>query len=282
MPMSRVLIADCAPAAMQAQVMAFGGRSNPELFRAALRLHQPEIECVCVNVADGETLPPGSAIASFDGVMLTGSPLHIYDPTPAVRNQIDFARSVFAAGVPVWGSCWGVQLATVALGGSVRRNPAGRELGIARRIAVTPAGRTHWLLAERPACFDALCSHLDEVETLPPHAEILAANAVSAVQAMAVVTPVGGTFLGTQYHPEHTLAFSAALIRMRAAALAAEGFGRDEADLFRFADDLCALGAEPDRRDLAWRYGVDQEVLDPRPRRRTAEIGRWLERAIAH
>jgi GMP synthase (glutamine-hydrolysing) len=262
---------------MQAQVTAYGGPSNPELFRTALRLHQPEIDCVCINIADGETLPAGAAVDSFDGVMLTGSPLHIYDPTPAVRDQIAFARSVFAAGLPVWGSCWGVQLATVALGGSVRRNPAGRELGIARRIAVTAAGRGHWLLAGRPACFDALCSHLDEVETLPPGAEVLASNTVSAVQAMAVVTPFGGTFLGTQYHPEHTFAFSAALIRMRAAALAAEGFGADEADLFQLADDLVALGAEPERRDLAWRYGVDQEVLDPR--RRSTEIGRWLERA---
>ena len=46
-----------------------------------------------------------------------------YDPTPCVSRQIDFARAAFAIGVPIWGSCWGLQLAVVGLGGSVRRNP---------------------------------------------------------------------------------------------------------------------------------------------------------------
>jgi hypothetical protein len=36
-------------------------------------------------------------------------------------RQIDFDRAAFAAGAPVWGSCWGLQLTVVALGGSVRR-----------------------------------------------------------------------------------------------------------------------------------------------------------------
>ena len=121
--------------------------------------------------------------------MLPGSPLHIYDRTSSVTRQIDFTRATFAAGVPVWGSCWGLQLATVALGGSVRRNPRGRELPIARAITVTEAGRAHPLLASRPTVFDALCSHLDEIEILPPNSEVLAANELSAIQAIATQTP---------------------------------------------------------------------------------------------
>jgi gamma-glutamyl-gamma-aminobutyrate hydrolase PuuD len=53
--------------------------------------------------------------------MFSGSPLHIYDRTLEVTRQIDFARAAFTAGLPAWGSCWGLQLATVALGGTVRR-----------------------------------------------------------------------------------------------------------------------------------------------------------------
>ena len=64
----------------------------------------------------------------------------------------------------------------MALGGSLRRNPWGRELPIARAITLTEAGRAHPLLASRPAVFDALCSHLDEIETLPTNSEVLAAN----------------------------------------------------------------------------------------------------------
>ena len=61
---------------------------------------------------------------------------------------------------------------------------------------------------------------------------------------------------------------------MRAASLVAEGFGRDRAELVAMACDFRALHAEPERRDLAWRYGISPEILDPV--RRTAEIGNWL------
>ena len=210
--------------------------------------------------------------------MVPGSPLHIYDPDPSVTRQIDFARAAFAAGVPVWGSCWGLQLAVVALGGSVRRNPRGRELPIARAITVTEAGRAHPLLASRPAVFDALCSHLDEIETLPPDSQVLAVNEVSAIQAIATKTPWRGSFHGTQYHPEHTLAVSAALIEMRAAELVDEGLATEVSEISAIAADYHALHAEPTRRDLIWRYGVASEIMDPV--RRTTEISNWLRTVV--
>jgi GMP synthase (glutamine-hydrolysing) len=276
--MSNILIADGTPAVWQAERAGFGIPSNFSLCAAAVRLHRPDIRCTPLNIADGEALPLGTALADFDGVMLPGSPLHIYDRTASVTRQIDFARAAFAAGVPVWGSCWGLQLATVALGGSVRRNPRGRELPIARAITVTEAGRSHPLLACRPAIFDALCSHLDEIETLPPNSQVLAANELCSIQAIATKTPCGGSFVGTQYHPEHTLAVSAALIEMRAAELVEEGFGTEPSEIVAIAADYRALAAEPTRRDLIWRYGIASEVMDPI--RRTTEIGNWLRTVV--
>ena len=276
--MPNILIAEGTPAAWQAERADFGIPSNHSLFAAALHLHRPDIRCTALNIADGEPFSLGTALSDFDGVMFPGSPLHIYDRTPAVTRQIDFARAAFAAGVSVWGSCWGLQLATAALGGSVRRNPRGRELAIARAITVTEAGRSHPLLASRPLVFDALCSHLDEVETLPPNAEVLAANELSSIQAMAARTPRGGSFFGTQYHPEHTLAVSAALIEMRAAELVEEGFGTEPAEIIAMAADYRTLAAEPTRRDLIWRYGIASEIIDPI--RRTTEIGNWLETVV--
>jgi GMP synthase (glutamine-hydrolysing) len=211
-------------------------------------------------------------------VMFPGSPLHTYDSDPCVTRQIDFARTAFAAGVPVWGSCWGLQLAVVALGGSVRRNPRGRELPIARAITVTDTGRAHPLLASRPAVFDALCSHLDEIETLPPDSQVLTANEVSEIQAITVQTAGRSSFNGTQYHPEHTLAVSAALIQMRAAELVEEGFGTEPSEIVAIAEDYCALNAEPTRRDLIWRYGIASEIMDPICR--TTEIGNWLRAVV--
>jgi GMP synthase (glutamine-hydrolysing) len=276
--MPNILIAEGTPAVWQAERAGFGLPSNFSLFAAAVQLHEPGILCTPVNIADGEALPRGTTLADFDAVMLPGSPLHIYDPTSCVTRQIEFARAVFAAGVPVWGSCWGLQLAVVALGGSVRRNPRGRELPIARAITVADAGRFHPLLASRPAVFDALCSHLDEIENLPPSSEVLAANEVSAVQAIAVQTPWRGSFHGTQYHPEHTLAVSAALIEIRAAELVDEGFGTEPSQIVAVAADYRALDAEPTRRDLIRRYGVASEIMDPM--RRTTEIGNWLRTVV--
>jgi GMP synthase (glutamine-hydrolysing) len=276
--MPNILIAEGTPSVWQAERAGFGLPSNFSLFAAAIQLHHPGIRCTLLNIADGEALPFGTTLSDFDGVMVPGSPLHIYDPTPCVTRQIDFARAALVAGVPVWGSCWGLQLATVALGGSVRRNPRGRELPIARAITVTETGRTHPLLASRPAVFDALCSHLDEIETLPPSSQVLAANELSSIQAIAVQTPWRGSFHGTQYHPEHTLAVSAALIEMRAAELVEEGFGTEPAEIVAIAADYRALDAEPTRRGLVWRYGIASEIMDPI--RRTTEIGNWLRTVV--
>ena len=194
--MLRILIADGTPAAMQAERETFGIPSNASLFEAALRSQQPHIRCSSIHVADGEDLPGGVSLGDFDGLMFSGSPLHIYDRTPEVTRQIDFARAAFTAGLPAWGSCWGLQLATVALGGTVRRNPRGRELGVARAITATAAGRSHPLLATRPSVFDALCSHIDELEQLPPGADVLAQNELCAIQALAVELPSESIFFG--------------------------------------------------------------------------------------
>ena len=123
--MPNILIAEGTPTVWQAARTRFGIPSNFSLFAAAVQLHRPGIRCTPLNIADGEALALGTALSDFDGVMIPGSPLHIYDPTPSVTRQIDFARAAFALGVPVWGSCWGLQLATVALGGLGPAQPAG-------------------------------------------------------------------------------------------------------------------------------------------------------------
>ena len=145
---------------------------------------------------------------------------------------------------------------------------------MARAIVATAAGLSHPLLANRPPVFDALCSHIDELEQLPRGAEVLAGNELCPIQALAVELPSGSIFFGTQYHPEFTLSVSAGLIEILAASLLAEGFARDYGELASMARDFRTLLDEPERRDLAWRYGIGPEILYPV--RRTAEIGNWL------
>src|SRR5204862_4500560 len=129
--MLNILIAEGTPAIWQAERAGFGLPSNFSLFAAAVQLHCPDIHCTPLNIADGEALPFATTLSDFDGVMFPGSPLHIYDPGPCVTRQIEFTRPTFTARVPVWGSCSGLQLPTLALRGSVRRNPRGRELPLA-------------------------------------------------------------------------------------------------------------------------------------------------------
>jgi GMP synthase (glutamine-hydrolysing) len=278
--MPRILIFNGAPDAAQRRLGALGGPSNEVLFCDAIGRHarpgQP-VEFFTLNVADGERLPQGMALGDFDGVAISGSPLNVYHDVPEVRGQISFAREVFEAGIPTFGSCWGLQLMTAALGGTVRLNPNGREIGIARNITLNEAGRDHAMFHGKAHAFDALCTHEDEVKSLPACGRVLAGNAVSRVQAAEMVDG-GCSFWGVQYHPEHVLALTAAIITARASRFVAEGYARDEADALRTAADLRTLGEDASRKDIAWRYGVGTDILDPELK--TAEFRNWLEAKV--
>lgn len=102
---------------------------------------------------------------------------------------------------------------------------------------------------------------------------MLASNGISAVQAIHVATG-GVDFVGVQYYPEHSFAVTAALVDARRVRLAREGFARTPDAFDPLVADLRALESDPSRRDLAWRYGLDDQVLDPMLR--TSEIGAWL------
>jgi GMP synthase (glutamine-hydrolysing) len=274
----RLLIVEGNTASDRAAHAASWGLTPSQSYAEVVRALAPGAVCDIALPADpGANLPDGAGLDSYDGVFLTGSALHVDRPEPAVTQQIALMRAVYASGTPCFGSCWGLQIGAVAAGGVVTANPMGREIGFARRIAPTDAGRGHALLAGRPAAFDAPAIHLDAVVTPPPGAVTLAANAMTGVQA-AEITHQGGVFWGVQYHPEFSLAETAAILRRLAKPLVAEGFRRDEADVARYCEELETLDREPGRTDLAWAHGLDAEVLDPT--RRLTELRNFLERRV--
>ena len=173
----RIMIFQGSPEASQTSTAEAGGRTNEVLFTEALQMHDPRVRTFTLNVADGEQLPQGMSLADFDGVVISGSPLGVNDDLPSVRSQIELAREVFQSGIPSFGSCFGLQLMTAALGGSVRVNPRGREIGIARGIILNEKGRAHAMYRGKPHAFDALCSHQDEVDALPSGSVVLASGA---------------------------------------------------------------------------------------------------------
>jgi GMP synthase (glutamine-hydrolysing) len=280
--MPRILIFQASPLASQERVAALGGKTNTQLFTDALNgawaQGQAPLEFFTLNIADGETFPQGMSLADFTGVVITGSPQNIYTVDASVRRQLELASEIFDAGIPTFGSCWGLQLMTAALGGKVRLNPNGREFGIARNIALNDAGRTHAMYVGKGIAFDALCSHEDEVEALPSCGVVLASNAVSRVQA-AVMEDGERSFWGVQYHPEFDFKILAALMLSRPERYVQNGYQRDVAGIEAVAGEFRALGDDPIRGDLVWRHGVTENILSTELQR--AEFTNWLRVKIA-
>ena len=178
------------------------------------------------------------------------------------------------SGTPAFGSCWGLQVLTVAAGCVVRKNPKGREIGFGRRITLTESGRKHPMYVGKPEVFNAPTVHLDEVETVAPGTTVLAANEVSDVQS-AEIRVNGAVAWGVQYHPEYPLREIAAIVRRVGLRLIDEGLFQDTAEIASFAGDLMTLDRNPAEKRLAWRYGISRNVLDKKLR--TGEVANWLE-----
>lgn len=274
----RLLVIDGNTRATNAHNLAAGGSATGPAYREVLESLGQPVDVTILEAAEADTaLPQGVRLGDFDGVAWSGSALNIYEASPPVERQIALARDVFAAGVPIFGSCWGLQVTAVAAGGVVRRNPRGRELGVARHVTLSDAGRDHPLYRGRPCVFDALCVHLDEVETLPPQSVVLAGNRVSSIQA-AEIRSGGGVCWGVQYHPEFDFATIATVVTRYGHRLVESGFFPDDAAQARFVADWRQLQQQPERRDLAWIYGLEPSVTDAAERRR--DLANWLEHMV--
>ncbi|MGE3144230.1 MAG: type 1 glutamine amidotransferase [Pseudorhodoplanes sp.] len=278
MPSPRFLVVEGNTADGRALLKAAGGRAPSEGYAELLRELCPEsIADICYAADPGANLPSKEGLESYDGVALTGSALHVYEGGPHVLPQIDLVRAVLATGTPIFGSCWGLQVITVAVGGAVRRNPKGREIGFGRRIRLTGAGRGHPMYAGKDEVFNAVTVHLDEVETLPPGTRVLAANAMSDVQAAEI--HVGeATAWGVQYHPEYTLHDIAATFRRHGKRCVEEGFFPDEPSLIAYAREIDEIADNPGIKWLTWRHALDRVILDKSIR--TKEIANWIDHQV--
>jgi GMP synthase (glutamine-hydrolysing) len=273
MTRTRVLVIDGNRAATRAQQVAAGGQSSGEGYAQVLQ-SLAEVSCDIVRPADGEVqFAPGTGLASYDGVAITGSALNVYDGGAHIERQVELARAVFATGAPFFGSCWGLQVAVCAAGGSVRPNPRGREFGFARRIELAETGRRHPMFTHKPAVFEAITVHRDDVGRLPDGAVVLASNDMG-VQALELRHD-RGTFWGVQYHPEYSYAEIAATARRYGAALVADRLFADQAELEAFVTDMRQLMQDPRDRRLTWKHGLGPAMQDEALK--LAELANWLK-----
>ena len=276
--MARILVIDGNQAEIRAKHKAVGGTDSGDGYAHTLKALQRDLEIDIVRPADEEPkLPDGVALADYDGVAISGSALNIYSREVAVERQVDLTKAVFAAGLPCFGSCWGLQLGVTAAGGNVIRNPRGREFGFARRIMLNAQGRDHAMFQGKPEVFEAVTVHVDTVDSLPPGGVPLAHNHMG-LQAAEIRFTNGGSFWGVQYHPEYSVAEAAAMARRYADVLIRDGLVRDRADLDALAADLGALDANPGDARLAWRFGVGESITNRDVK--LAELRNWLDQKV--
>lgn len=234
------------------------GHSGAAGFVRSIAGLSPTVECRIVQPHAGSL--PGAVFASVDGVIFSGSREPWAANAPEAAPQRAAMQAAFDAGLPVWGSCNGLHLAAVILGGAVGAAPRGIEVGVARNTRITDAGRTHAIMAGRSNGFAVPCIHRDEVQRLPSGAVLIAENDHSPVQAM-VCTTGGVDFWGTQYHPELTPHDIADYVR-------ADGIFETLADM------ATALDAAETDEAAADRLGISMHDLALETRAR--ELANWL------
>jgi GMP synthase-like glutamine amidotransferase len=203
-----------------------------DMFRRLFAGHD-EVDVVVYDAIGGEL--PGSP-GECDAWLTTGSRHSVNDDQQWIRDLEGFVRDVAAAGVPFIGICFGHQLIAKAMGGSVVRSERGWGVGL-KEVEVSPAlglGKSYRLLT----------SHQDQVEAIPPDAEVLGWNEHCPVSMLRV----GSRMLGIQGHPEFDPAYSRALMELRRGTVISEPI---------VDEGLATLDQAPDSDRLAeWIIGM--------------------------
>ncbi|QIZ81322.1 type 1 glutamine amidotransferase [Thalassovita gelatinovora] len=176
-----------------------------------------------------------SDIASFDGVMITGSPASVLAGLPWMLQLEDLIREMIAARQPLFGACFGHQMIAKALGASIIPNPLGWAHGRLdlRRVAQAPwSGPEPW--------FSLYGSHSEQVGDVPQGARVLFEGQGCLVAGFEL----NGTVFTVQHHPEMTHGFITDLVEEyadevgQAVTISARASLAQPADRGLFADEL--------------------------------------------
>ncbi|HOT56247.1 MAG TPA: type 1 glutamine amidotransferase [Ornithinibacter sp.] len=167
------------------------------------------LELTVVRGHLGEAVPGPGQWSGYDGLVVLGGAMGACDDAvaPWLAPTRDLIADAVAREVPTLGVCLGHQLASVALGGSVGRNPSGRTTGVVP-VALTDAGASDPLLA---GVDGALAVHYndDVVLEVPTGATVLATLPDGRPQALRF----GPSAWGVQFHPETSPEVFAAWLR---------------------------------------------------------------------
>jgi len=273
------IIIDGYPKPSRDQFDEVGMMKAGELYAKLLLQHKPDAKYDIFYSSDpGVVLPDEDELKKYDGVLWPGCNLTVYhDHDERVVKMVDLCKRAYEVGVPQFGSCWAAQIAVYAAGGEVKPNPKGREMGLARKIHLTPEGLKHPMYEGKPQVFDGFISHDDEITKLPEGGEWLASNEFTRVQSVSVKHNEG-IFWAPQYHPEYDLHEVARLIIAREEKLIKQNYFQSREDLMTYVEDLEKIFNDPSRKDLRWKYGIDEDVVEDSIRQ--LEFVNWLNKLV--
>jgi len=273
------LIIDGYPKPSREQFDDFGVKLAGVLYAELLQRHLPDAEYKILYTSDPETeIPDQEGLKAYDAILWPGCNLTVYhDHDERVTRMTKISDDGFELGLPQFGSCWAAQLAVYVAGGEVAPNVKGREMGLARKVFLTEEGKKHPMYEGKTQVFDGFISHDDIITKMPEGAVSLASNDFTPIQSVEVVYK-NGVFWAPQYHPEYDLYLVAGLIAAREEKLSGEGYFRSHEDLVNFVSDLKTIYKDPSRKDLRWKYGIDDDVLSDDIRQ--LEFANWLKYQI--
>jgi GMP synthase (glutamine-hydrolysing) len=145
----------------------------------------------------GDALP--ERLDDHRGMLVLGGSMDAYsdDECPWLAQVKRLIRSAAEEHVPVLGICLGHQLAAVALGGAVRPNPRGQQIGVLD-VGWAPAAASDPLLGPVSSARVAVQWNNDIVTVPPTATQVLARAGTGELQAARFAH----TVWGVQSHPE--------------------------------------------------------------------------------
>jgi GMP synthase-like glutamine amidotransferase len=150
-------------------------------------------ELVCL---DAGTSVPGD-LDRVSGLVFMGGNMSVNDRLEWIDQELDLIRRAHALGVPMLGVCFGGQLISKALGGSVEPAPQGMEVGWHPLKRIEQSRDEGWLEG-LPDSIPTFHWH-GETFTPPPGSTLLLENHCFRNQAFCL-----GDTLGMQFHLEMT------------------------------------------------------------------------------
>ncbi|XP_022726356.1 gamma-glutamyl peptidase 5-like [Durio zibethinus] len=148
------------------------------------------------KVASGE-FPDDEEISDFDGFVISGSTSDAHSNDAWICRLIALLNKLDSLKKKVLGICFGHQIISRALGGKTGRAISGWNIGLTA-VHLSSSSSKLFSSLKIPTTLSLIECHQDEVQELPPKAELIAWSEKTGVEMFIY----GDHMMGIQGHPE--------------------------------------------------------------------------------